>query len=49
MNYYKSVLSGNQTRLNFEDEDSFKEKSKKCINISRKIWWIGKHLVSLLK
>jgi hypothetical protein len=25
MNYYKSVLSGNQTRLNFEDEDSFKE------------------------
>jgi hypothetical protein len=36
MNYYKSVLSGNQTRLNFEDEDSFKEKSKKCINISRK-------------
>jgi hypothetical protein len=28
MNYYKSVLSGNQTRLNFEDEDSFKEKSE---------------------
>jgi hypothetical protein len=26
MNYYKSVLSGNQTRLNFEDEDSFKRK-----------------------
>jgi hypothetical protein len=35
MNYYKSVLSGNQTRLNFEDEDSFKENPKKCINISR--------------
>jgi hypothetical protein len=28
MNYYKSILDGNQVRLNFEDEDSFRKKSE---------------------